>query len=131
VSVSGTLIANAGYNGVADKNLLNAGASTLAAGASATITVAVDVKIATASKFENSATTTALDPAGTPVSDVSQNGADPDPDRDGDPSNNGDPTPVVVQPGLLTAPMLDLRMIVLLALMLLAIGLVQRHRARG
>ena len=42
--------------------------------------------------FDNSAVVTAETPGGVPVSDISQVGADADPDGDGDPSNNSEPT---------------------------------------
>ncbi len=44
--------------------------------------------------FTNTATLTGTNPTGGTVTDVSQNGADPDPDADGNPGNNGVGTPV-------------------------------------
>ncbi|QBB71127.1 hypothetical protein ELE36_12615 [Pseudolysobacter antarcticus] len=97
VSATNTLLANAAYDGNADSNLLAAG-STLAIGASSTVTVNVDIVVDTLRTFANTATITGTAPGNTPVSDTSQNGADPDPDHDGNPGNNGDPTPVVLPP---------------------------------
>ena len=43
--------------------------------------------------YLNSVTGTATSPDGTLLTDVSQDGSDPDPDGNGDPSDNNDPTP--------------------------------------
>ncbi|HEX6833564.1 MAG TPA: GEVED domain-containing protein, partial [Rudaea sp.] len=95
VQATGTLVANAGYDGAADTHLLGAG-STLATGASESITLNVDLVVDAVRSFNNTATATGTGPGNTPVSDVSQDGSDPDPDHDGNPTNNGDPTPVVL-----------------------------------
>ncbi len=42
--------------------------------------------------FSNTATITGETPIGDPVTDVSQEGSNPDPDGDGDPTNNDEPT---------------------------------------
>ena len=127
VTASGTLIANAAYNGTTDKNLLAAG-STLAAAANFAISLTVDVGISGTTSFQNVATTTATTPAGSPVSDVSQDGADPDPDHDGDPGNNSTPTAIFLTVGVVTAPMLSLIAIASLILLMMGIGLLMRRR---
>jgi uncharacterized repeat protein (TIGR01451 family) len=87
-----------GYNGIAgtgDTHLLTTGANSLAAGESGTLTLVVRVIPANNGPFENSATATGEPPEGVPVSDVSQDGTNPDPEpSDGDPTNNSEPTPV-------------------------------------
>ena len=44
--------------------------------------------------FNNSAFISAEDPGGDVLTDISQNGPEPDPDGNGDPTDNNDPTPV-------------------------------------
>ena len=127
VSATGTLVANAAFDGAADKSLLAAG-STLSAGATATITMIVDVKVGTVGIFANIATTTASTPSSTVVGDTSQNGADPDPDSDGDPTNNNVPTPIIVPFGLRPTPALDLGAMALLLLLLMSVVALQRRR---
>ena len=85
---------NAGYDGQADPSLLN-GTDTLAVGTSGTVTLTVTVTPGgNLGPYSNIATATGVGPGGTPVTDDSQLGIDPDPDNDGDPRNNNDPTPV-------------------------------------
>jgi hypothetical protein len=48
--------------------------------------------------WDNSATLTVTGPGGQRLTDVSQDGTDPDPDKDGDPTNNSDPTPLELTP---------------------------------
>jgi large repetitive protein len=92
VSATGTLIANASFNGVSDRNLLGAG-STLAVGSSAQILLTVAVVANGQRHFDNTATVTAN--GGTQiVTDVSQDGGNIDPDSDGNPGNNSVPTPI-------------------------------------
>ncbi|MEO8460694.1 MAG: GEVED domain-containing protein, partial [Dokdonella sp.] len=95
VSTSGSLIANPGFNGTADKNLLATG-STLASGASGGVDLNVDIVVDVVRTFDNTASATSLTIGGTPLSDVSQDGVDPDPDHNGNPGDNSDPTPVVL-----------------------------------
>ena len=69
-AASGTLTANAGYNGVADDNLLVAGSSTLLPADSETITYTVRFDPnAEPGPFVNTAAGSAVDPSMTPVSD--------------------------------------------------------------
>jgi LPXTG-site transpeptidase (sortase) family protein len=94
---------NTSYDGSSDTNLLT-GDDTLAAGGSGTITLVVRIVPASGGPFENVATVSGMDPTETTVTDDSQDGTDPDPDRDGDPTNNNDPTPVDFGPNLFDPP---------------------------
>ncbi len=114
-TATGTLNANAGYDGVAsgDINLLAAG-STLAVNTTETITLVVDVTPATVPtrQYDNQAFASATDPSGgLTTTDPSDNGFDPDPDGDGvanevddgvpgngtdSDSNENDPTPLII-----------------------------------
>ena len=86
--------ANPAYDGTADTNLL-LGTDTLNVGDTALIALTVTVTPgANNGPFNNSATASGTGPLGTPVTDDSQLGVNPDPDADGDPTNNNDPTPV-------------------------------------
>ncbi len=100
-SVSGAgLVANAAFNGNANKNLLGAG-STLAAGASGTITFTVTLRTGgNFGPYNNQVNASALSPTAVPVSDVSHNGSNPDPNGNNNPNEAGesDPTPVSFTP---------------------------------
>ena len=97
-SPSGNLAPNPNYNGRTDVNLLT-GRDTLLIGESKRIQFIVDVTPgANLGPYNNQATATGQGPTGTQVSDVSQNGTNPDPDGNGDPTNNSDPTPVSFNP---------------------------------
>ncbi|MDJ0924047.1 MAG: SdrD B-like domain-containing protein [Acidimicrobiia bacterium] len=83
------------YDGATDVWLL-AGNDTMPVGSSATIDVTVRVTPAgELGPHWNSATVQGVSPADTTLSDISQDGADPDPDGNNDPSDNNDPTPIV------------------------------------
>lgn len=104
---TGTLTANAGYNGNGDQNLLVAGSSTLASGASATITLSVTFDPnGLPGPFFNQATATGSPPSGGTTTDPSDNGADPDPNGNDNPNEAGenDPTPIPIteNPSILT-----------------------------
>ncbi len=92
-----------GYDGSGNINLL-AGTDTLAVGGSGTIALVVQVVPASARPFDNTATASGQPPSGSPVTDVSQDGVDPDPDNDNDPTDNNDPTPVSFGPSLFDPP---------------------------
>ncbi len=92
-----------GYNGATDTNLL-AGTDALPVGASGTITLVVRVVPVSSGPFWNWAYASALPPVGPRVDDLSQDGANPDPDGDGDPTNNDQPTPVSFGPTLFDPP---------------------------
>ncbi len=99
VSVSSPdLPVNAAYDGDTVLEMLGAGAE-LAIGDSATVLLVLDpVNPLTQTRFENSATVEGESPDGTPTSDDSQDGYEPDPDDNGDPTDNDVPTPVVLEP---------------------------------
>ncbi len=97
VRATGTLVANPGYNGRTDVNLLDATRSTLAAGAKETVsfTVRFDLNGNQTALF-NQALGTGVTPLGTPVRDLSDAGLVPDSDGDriADEPGENDPTPV-------------------------------------
>ena len=91
---SADLGVNPAFDGVSDIALLD-GAGTLAVGERATVTI--DVIVFTGGEtgpFENQATASGTSPGAIAVTDLSQDGADVDPDGDGDPTNDNDPTPI-------------------------------------
>lgn len=98
-TTTGGLTPNATFNGTTDSDLLG-GTDTLAAGATGTVsfTVRFDPNGLTG-PFNNTAVGTGTSPAGTPLTDDSQNGDDPDPDGDGDPLDNDEPTPITFTEG--------------------------------
>ncbi len=84
------------YDGSTDKKLL-AGTDSLLVGESGTITLVVNVTPAKVGPFYNSINGSSETSEGTSVTDVSQDGEDPDgkvDEHDDDPTNNSDPTPV-------------------------------------
>jgi len=94
---TGTLAANAAFNGTTHVNLLNSAQSTLAIGATETITLVVDFKPNGATgPFLNTALATATGPDNTPTRDTSTVGTNPDPNDNGLPGdpNEDIPTPV-------------------------------------
>lgn len=100
------LSANTNFNGSSDINLLNAGASTLTAGATQTVTLTVEVRPATVPALLNNQVTANANftpPGGQPinVTDNSNNGTDPDPNNTGNPGGPGNdvPTRVALPPG--------------------------------
>lgn len=75
------------------------GADNLAVGEAIDVTLVVRVMVGEKPiTFANSALGTALASDGSLVTDVSEQGVDPDPDKDADPSNNDAPTVVVLDP---------------------------------
>jgi uncharacterized repeat protein (TIGR01451 family) len=101
---SSTLTVNPGFNGSSDQNLLAPG-NTLAGGATATLSFNVRITLASGvtseTFFDNSVVATALSQGGTPVSDVSNAGTNPDPNGNLDPTEPTEnvPTRVSVIPG--------------------------------
>jgi len=98
-SGTGAMTANGAYNGVGNTNLLTAASSNLTVGAVGQITFSVTFDPnGQAGPFNNQATASALSPQGTTVTDLSDNGLDPDPNGNGDPDEPGenDPTPIGV-----------------------------------
>lgn len=97
---------NPGFDGAGDTSLLAAG-NTLPVGAGGTITLVVQVDTGGfQGPYVNQVTAQGTSPAGTPVTDVSQNGTDPDPDDDGDPGNDNEPTPILLVISVLEIPTL-------------------------
>ncbi|HVR08987.1 MAG TPA: IPTL-CTERM sorting domain-containing protein, partial [Thermoanaerobaculia bacterium] len=89
---SGDFTVNGAFNGNSDPNLLAPG-NTLAVGKTGVVQLVVEVHTAgNPGPYSNTSTASATSPMGAPVSDVSQNGTNPDPDGDGSPGNNSDPT---------------------------------------
>jgi hypothetical protein len=99
ISGTGVLTANGSYNGTGNNNLLLAASSSLAVGAVGQITFSVTFDPnSLPGPFNNQALATAQSPQGATVTDLSDNGLDPDPNGNGDPDEPGenDPTPVGV-----------------------------------
>jgi LPXTG-site transpeptidase (sortase) family protein len=94
---------NPNFDGNSDQNLLAAG-NTLEAGEENHVTLVVRVVPTTIGPYENSVFTSATHPVSGQVTDISQNGSDPDSDNDGDPKNNNEPTPVDFGPRLFDPP---------------------------
>jgi len=93
---SGGVTVNSSYNGDTDTHLL-AGTDILVAGATATVTFDITfTPNGKAGPFNNSATAEGEGPGNVQVSDISDDGANPDPDGDGNPDETGenDPTPI-------------------------------------
>src|SRR5262245_43798980 len=85
---------NSGFDGSGDTNLL-AGSDTLGVGTSGVVDLTVTVTPGEAlGPYDNSATGSALSAGGSPVSDVSTAGSDPDANGNGDPSDDATPTEV-------------------------------------
>jgi LPXTG-site transpeptidase (sortase) family protein len=94
---------NPNFDGNSDQNLLAAG-DTLEAGEEKLVTLVVRVVPTTIGPYENSVFTSATHPVTGQVTDISQNGSDPDSDNDGDPKNNNELTPVDFGPQLFDPP---------------------------
>jgi LPXTG-site transpeptidase (sortase) family protein len=96
----------AGYYGNSNINLLmGVGTDILEPGESGTITLKIEVVPSYGGPFLNSTVARGTPPSGDPVSDVSQDGIDPDPDpKDGDPTNNNEPTPIDFGPRMFDPP---------------------------
>ena len=100
---SGGVALNAGFTGTGSQTDMFAAGSSLLVGEFAIVEIQVRLNEVTDQGngfgvYENSATTRGTSPSGVALSDVSDDGLDPDADGDGDPSGAGenDPTPVVV-----------------------------------
>lgn len=91
---------NAGFNGSGDQRLADIGSLAIGGSCEINFTLRFEPPIPLpVGGYENQAS---VDGEGTwtgdDVDDLSQNGADPDPNNDDDPTNNDVPTPVVVTP---------------------------------
>jgi LPXTG-site transpeptidase (sortase) family protein len=103
-SVSGSgLDFNSSYDGSTDTDLLAAG-NIIGAGAEKTITLTVRVVPLSSGPFENSAQVSATHAVFGAVTDLSQDGTDPDPDSDEDPTNNNESTAVTFEATLFDPP---------------------------
>jgi len=102
---SGDFTVNNAYDGDTDTNML-AGVDSLPVGALGTINVILHVVPTEDGPYNNTATATAEDASGTNVSDISDDGVDPDPNGNGDPTESGenDLTPVIFGPNLFDPP---------------------------
>ncbi|HWV65643.1 Ig-like domain-containing protein, partial [Chitinophaga sp.] len=95
---NGGLLINKAFNGAANQQLLLAG-SALEAGETGTISLVLDIiPNGNFGPFNNSVTVTGTSPAGALVSDVSNNGAEADPNGNGSPADNGEDLPTPVSP---------------------------------
>jgi LPXTG-site transpeptidase (sortase) family protein len=96
------------YNGKTgtggDVLLLASGANSLDVGESGSLTITVELVPVNAGPFLNTAIGSGSTQTGTPISDDSQDGTNPDPDGDFDPTNNDDPTPLVFEGNLFNPP---------------------------
>jgi LPXTG-site transpeptidase (sortase) family protein len=102
--VSSDFVLNPAYDGESDIQLLAEDANVLAVGEGGTLTITVELIPANGGPFENTAIGTGTTPSDEEVTDLSQDGTDPDPDGDDDPTNNDDPTPLDFGPNLFDPP---------------------------
>ena len=127
---SADLTVNGAFNGNGNNNLLAAG-NTLAVGASGTITLTLKVDSGGhQGPYTNQVQATATSPANVPVTDISQNGTDPDPDHNGNPGDNGDPTVFILPLSVIEVPTLGTWGLLALAA-LLGMAAVWRMRRRA
>ncbi|MBN1266135.1 MAG: sortase [Anaerolineales bacterium] len=84
---------NSAFDGSTDTDMLM-GTDSLVSGEEGTITLELRYIPEDGGPFNNTATVTGETPTGGDVSDVSQDGTNPDSDSDGNPTNNNEPTPV-------------------------------------
>ena len=114
---STTFSVNPSFDGAADTSLLAPG-ETLPVGGVGTIELSVELD---SGGFEGpyvcSSTGMALSPDDEPVTDISQDGDDPDPTGDGDPGDDSEPT-VILLPPVAEIPTLDLVGLLLLTMLL-------------
>ncbi|MEM7051298.1 MAG: IPTL-CTERM sorting domain-containing protein [Acidobacteriota bacterium] len=105
---TGTLMANAGYDGLGDTTLLVSASSTLDIGAMGEIAFEVTIDPAGIMAFDNQAVATGESLNGS-TTDLSHDGPEPDPDGDDNANEDGenDPTPILVEvPTILEIPTL-------------------------
>lgn len=130
--VNGTAVANAGFDGEGDVNLLDASQSNLAVGGEIGITLTIDLSPqGERGPFFNTVTASGRDALDTVVSDDSVSGANPDPDGDGIP-DEATPTPIrfpggPVLPRLEVIPSSSLWSLLLLGLLVAGFGLLHRR----
>ncbi|MDJ0655199.1 MAG: SdrD B-like domain-containing protein [Xanthomonadales bacterium] len=125
-TTTGTLAANSMFNGGTDQNLLAPASSSLTVGATASITITVRIDPAgLTGPFNNSAVASGTSPTTTVVTDISDDGVDPDTNSNSDPTepSENDPTPVVIPtgtPAALPVPTLGAWGLLLMSLLLMA-----------
>ena len=117
-----SLTLNAAFDGRGVTDLL-AGTDTLAAGATTTIRLTVNIQFEPGRLYSNQVTASGS-VGGVPVSDLSQNGVNPAPS--GDPGSDGEPT--VITLGSTAVPALSAPMVALLIGVLAFAGLRRRRR---
>ncbi|WP_247234677.1 Ig-like domain-containing protein [Telluribacter sp. SYSU D00476] len=93
LTASSGLTVNPAYNGTSNLNLLT-GNDGLLVNEIKTITLNLTVTPDGLGPFENFATSTATGPGDTPTTDKSQDGNDPDPNKNDDPKDNDDKTTI-------------------------------------
>ncbi|WP_421659148.1 hypothetical protein [Leptothermofonsia sp. ETS-13] len=102
---SPTLTVNPAFNGTTDFNLLAPGVNTLAGQTTTTVTFSVTITPGAgpsgSGPFNNQVTVTGGSQGGTPLTDLSVDGTNPDPNGDGNP-DEGSPTTVTLVPGAST-----------------------------
>lgn len=124
---SATLAVNPAFDGQGDVNLLVPG-NTLGVGESGEIQVVLRVNSGgNRGPYTCSSTVTGDSPGGVTVTDVSQDGGDPDPDSNGDAGDNDDPTVIVLPVAVTEIPTLGEWGLILLAMLL---GYVAMRRMR-
>ncbi|MEY3367676.1 MAG: hypothetical protein RI973_831, partial [Bacteroidota bacterium] len=89
------LAENNAYNGNTNVNML-LGTDVMQINEFDTIDLYLRVVPAGAGPFQNTATASGNGPGGTPTTDISDNGTNPDPDNDGNPNEPGDNTPTPI-----------------------------------
>ena len=111
------------FNGSSDTNLLAAGA-TINTGQISMIQLVIRAHSVSASSFHGpfllNSTVTATSPGGKVLTDLSQDGCDPDPDGDNDPTNNNTPSPINVPDDI---PAMGYLLLLALAAILAAVAL--------
>jgi LPXTG-site transpeptidase (sortase) family protein len=104
LSITGSgLVVDNSFDGNANVSLLASGNS-LASDAGGTINLVVRIIPTSSGPFSNTALGSGTSPLGTTVTDLSQDGSNPDPDGDGNPLNNNDPTLFNLGPQLFDPP---------------------------
>jgi LPXTG-site transpeptidase (sortase) family protein len=97
---------NSNFNGHTKLDLIDSSKNTktLAFGKESKLNLIVRITPSTPGPFDNTATVTADSPGDTHVTDISQDGVDPDPDADNNPGNNNVVTPVDFSPHFFDPP---------------------------
>ncbi len=95
----GTLTLNPSFDGSSDTELFSSGS--LAVGTSATVSMAVQITALAdlgmgVGTYSNQVTASGEDAMGTPTSDLSDDGTDPDPNGNGDPADAGEDDPTII-----------------------------------